>query len=241
MKIGIVSTFSDNGYHEYGKYFIDSYRKYVSKDISMTLYVDNIKLEEDTNLKILNLENSCPDLVNFKERNKHRTPKDWRWDGVRFAHKTYATFHAAKTMDVDYLIWLDSDTELYNNITPKYFLQFLPKGNFVGYIGRDGISETGFLIFDMHHAHARDFFNRYEQYYNEDLIYNIDQQHDAFVFDTVRKELEASNLITSFNVSPAGAKKNHFNFAFDGYMIHYKGDEKSQRDSKISKIMKRKK
>lgn len=240
IKVGIVSTFSDNGYYEYGKYFVDSIRKFISKDIMIHLYVDNIQIEKDNNLKIFNLEESSYNLVKFKERNKNKTVKDWRWDGVRFAHKTFAIFHAVNTMNVDYLIWLDSDTELYNEINSDYLIKFLPKGNFVGYIGRDGISETGFLIFDIHHPHAKDFFQRFEQYYNDDLIYTIDQQHDAFVFDTVRKELESSKLITSFNISPFNVKKNHFNVIFNGYMIHYKGDEKLQRESKISKILRRK-
>jgi hypothetical protein len=56
----------------------------------------------------------------------------------------------------------------------------------------------------------------------------------------VRKELEAKGLITSFNISPPGVKKNHFNSTFDGYMIHYKGDEKSQRNEKIAKKLRQK-
>jgi len=240
MKIKIISTFSDKGYHEYGKYFVESCKKFIDPNISVCLYIDNINLNSEKNITILKLEESIPELTEFKSRNKDRTFKDYKWDGVRFAHKTYATFHAAKE-DVDYLIWLDSDTEIYEFITVDYLLKFLPSKKFVGYIGRDGVSETGFLIFNMKHPYSKEFFERYKWYYNTDSIYSLSEYHDAFVFDVVRKELEEDKRIESYNISPQGVKKGHFNAAFDGYMIHYKGDDKSQRDIKISKVLRRKK
>jgi len=239
MKIKIVSTFSDNGYKQYGKYFVESCKKFIATDINICLYVDDINLQSEKNITVLKLEKSIPYLVTFKEKNKEKTFKDYKWDAVRFAHKTYATFHAAND-NLDYLIWLDGDTEIYDTITSDYLLKFLPKGNFVGYIGRDGVSETGFLIFDMNHPSAKDFFDRYQWYYDTNEIYSLLEYHDAFVFDVVRKEFETAGKIKSYNISPAGATKGHFNSAFEGYMIHYKGDDKSQRDSKISKALKRK-
>lgn len=239
MKFKIVSTFSDDGYNVYGKYFVNSLKNFVSRDINIELYVDTVSIPEQDNLKILKLEPSIPELTNFKNRNKNKIFKDYRWDGVRFAHKAYAIFHSS-TDDIDYLIWLDSDTEIYNFITPEYLIKFLPDDCFVGYIGRDGTSETGFLIFNMKHAESKNFFNRFKWYYDSDNIYSADEYHDAYIFDIVRKEFESSGLIKTFNVSPQGVTKGHFNAAFNGYMIHYKGNDKSQRDSKIKKILKRK-
>jgi hypothetical protein len=239
MKIKIISTFSDNGYEEYGKHFVESCKKFVSRDIDICLYIDNINLQSENNITILNLEESAPNLTKFKERNKEKTFKDWHHDAVRFSHKTYATFHSVDT-SLDYLIWLDSDTEIYDIITPEYLLNLLPKGNFVGYLGREKVSETGFLIFDMKHPSATDFFDRYQWYYDTDSIYSLPEFHDAYVFDIVRKEFEHSNKIKSYNISPPNLKKGHFNVVFDGYMIHYKGDDKSQRDIKIAKALRRK-
>lgn len=239
MKIGIVSTFSDKGFAEYGKYFVDSCKKFIDPAIEIYLYVDSVELDTPSNFKVLPLELSEPKLTEFKQRNKDRPFKDFKMDAVRFAHKTYATFHAAKNNDVDVLIWLDSDTEIYNNIRQEYLLQFLPSDSFVGYIGRDGASETGFLIFNMRHPSATEFFNRYEWYYDTDAVYTVDECHDAFIFDVVRKELEAAGKIKSYNISPPGVSKGHFNSAFNGFMIHYKGDDKFQRDAKISKAIRR--
>ena len=55
----------------------------------------------------------------------------------------------AKTKDVDFPCWLDTDTEIITKITLKYLKSF-PEGKFVAYLGRPGTyTETGFLVFDM--------------------------------------------------------------------------------------------
>jgi hypothetical protein len=239
MKIKLISTFSDAGYHDYAKNFVESCFKHI-KGIDVVIYKDLLDLKNKENVSFLNLEDSCPELVNFKKRNSHRTFKNFRFDAVRFSHKVYAIIHAAREHNLDYLIWLDADTEIYDIVDPAYFLKFLPKGNFVGYVGRDTDSETGFLIFDMKHPEAKNFFDRYEWYYNTDAIYNLGEYHDGFVFDIVRKEFEIDHKIISHSVSPTGVTKQHFNAAFDGYMMHYKGSGKDSREKLIAKVMRRK-
>ena len=239
MKIKLISTFSDAGYDAYAKHFVESCFKNI-KDIDVVLYKDNIELTDQKNVSFTNLEEVCPNLVEFKQRNKSKSFKDFRWDAVRFAHKVYETIHASRETDLDYLIWLDADTEIYDTVDPTYFLKFLPKGKFVGYIGRDTASETGFLIFDMKHPEASNFFARYEWYYNSDKLYSLSECHDGFVFDVVRKEFELDNKISSYSVSPPNITKHHFNAAFEGYMLHYKGGRKDKREEQIAKALRRK-
>ena len=239
MKIKLISTFSDAGYHDYAKNFVESCFKHI-KDIDVVIYKDTVDLENKESILFLNLEDSCPNLVNFKKRNTHRTFKKFRHDGVRFAHKVYATIHASREPNLDYLIWLDADTEIYDTVDPEYFLKFLPIGKFVGYIGRDTDSETGFLIFDMKHSEAKNFFDRYEWYYNTDAIYTKSEFHDGFIFDVIKKEFEADNRISSHSISPTGVAKNHFNTIFEGFMLHYKGEGKGKRESLIAKAIIRK-
>lgn len=240
MNIKLISTFSDSGYHDYAKNFVNSCIKNI-KNINVVIYKDDVVLNDLKNISFLKLEDQCPDLVNFKKRNNSKPVKDFRYDGIRFAHKVYALIHASREKNLDYLIWLDADTEIYDTITPEYLIKLLPKGKFVGYIGRDTATETGFLIFDMQHTEAQTFFNRYEWYYNSDELYKLPEHHDGYIFDVVRKEFEERNLILSYNLSPAGITKNHFNAIFDGYMLHYKGGRKEKREEQISKALKRKK
>lgn len=229
MKIKIVSTFSDKGFEEYGKNFVESCKKFIDPNIEIVLYVDNASIEPVNNIKVLNLESTIPAITDFKTRNSHRTGfKDFRWDGIRFAYKSYVMCHASKDYTADILIWLDADTEIIRKVDQDYLMKFLDPTSFVGYLGRKGAPETGFLIFNMRHSGARAFFDKFEWYYNSDELYKLDQFHDAWVFQELKNEMSDSGIIKATSITPEGALKHPFNATFKDYMVHYKGDNKGK-------------
>lgn len=240
MNIGIVTTFSDKGYQEYAHWFVESIKKYLSKDINIFFYTDNITFKTSKNESIQNLESSVPNLTKFKERNKDKKVTDFLFDAVRFSHKSYCLFHAAKTKKVDVLVWLDSDSELIAPITPQFISSFMEQGKFVSYLGRGGrYTETGFLVFDMNHKHAQEFFDRFIEYYDNDKIYDLSAQLDCHAFDAARIQMEKEGKIENKDISPAGVTKNHFDQALNGFVTHYKGTKKTVRDKHYSKAIKR--
>ena len=242
-QITIVTTFSDSGYEEYGRLFLESCQKYLSPEVKILVYKDDADIPAQVNTKILNLENNIPELTTFKERNKFRNEVDikFQYQSVRFSHKVYALYHAATTTESRYLIWLDGDTELYDYVTPEYFYKLLPEGSFVGYLGRPGeaFSECGFMIYDLQHTEAREFFNRFKWYYDTDELYNLPEWHDSFIFDVVRKEFESVGKIAGLNLS-AHVTKHHFNVVLDGYIMHLKGNRKNKRGKMMEKAIRRK-
>jgi hypothetical protein len=238
MKIGIVSTFSDQGYTDYAEQFVDSLKNHLDKSIEVFLYVDNLSIKPSSNIHILNLEKSVPDLVNFKTRNKDKTFSNFLQDAVRFSHKSYAIWHAGKNSNVDKLFWLDADTVLTNDITEQYLNNFLPDNYFTSYLGRsESYTETGFIGFDLKHACADEFFDIFKNYYDSDKIYTLNKYTDCHVFDATREELENLEKITSYNLTPDNIK-NPFNETFKGYMIHFKGGRKDQREKIMTKSLK---
>jgi hypothetical protein len=240
MKIGIVTTLSDAGFEEYGKYFVESCKKFIDKNIKLYFYVDNVHINAESNFVIRKLEESIPDLTVFKNKNKDRVPDKFLYDAVRFSHKSYCIYHAANNSDVDILIWLDSDTEIYDYVDALYLLKFLPEGKFTSYLGRPDYSETGFLAFDLRNPHCKEYFDLFKWYYDSNEIYNLKGQLDCHVYDAARVKLEEAGKIDNYSLSPPGVSKHHFNHVFDGYMIHYKGDRKENRDKQIAKALKRK-
>lgn len=240
MKIGIVTTFSDKGYEEYGKHFVESCKKFISKDITLYFYVDNIRIKSESNFVIRKLEQSIPDLTAFKEKNKDKVPGKFIYDAVRFSHKSYCIYHAANNADVDILVWLDSDTEIFDYVDSKYLMKFLPEGKFTSYLGRPNYSETGFLAFDLRHQYCKEYFDLFKWYYDSNEIYNLEGQLDCHVYDAARVKLEQEGKIDNFNLTPPDVTKHHFNRVFEGYMIHYKGDRKEKRDEQIARALKRK-
>lgn len=239
MKIGIVSTFSNRGYDEYGKYFVENLKKNLDGQVDVFLYVDDKKLfKTSSNIHKFDLEKLVPDLTQFKNRNKDKTFKNFMWDAVRFSHKSYAIWHAATTSNVDILIWLDADTEIINTISAEYLKTFLPDGCFTSYLGREGFSETGFISFDLRNPYAKEFFSIFKNYYDTDKIYTLDAFTDCHVFDATRNELEKAGKIKGHNLTPLPTK-HHFNQTFDGYMIHFKGDKKEKREQTKAKLRKK--
>ena len=242
MKTAIVTTFSDQGYREYGHYFVDSLAQFLDPTVDVYIYVDNVEVRGDIpNLTVRKLEPSAPDLTAFKARHQNHQPKNFMYDGVRFSHKSYCLCHCATTIDADRLIWIDTDTEILDHLSANYLESFLPEGKFVSYLGRPGrYTETGFLEFDLTNPHSKDFFARWKQYYDEDLIWKLSAQLDCHVFDAVREEFEADGRIQGHNLCPPDMGKGHFNVTFTGYMVHYKGDDKRNREKHYGKAVNKK-
>ena len=69
MKIGIVTTFSDKGYKEYGHWFVESAKKYIDRDVQLFFYTDNTHLDPSFNMTNQKLEESKHDLTAFKSVN----------------------------------------------------------------------------------------------------------------------------------------------------------------------------
>ena len=242
-KVTILTTFSDKGYEVYAKHCISSLQRFLADDIEMIVYTDTPRDFNKPNWINKILEKEVPELTEFKKRNSYRTvpegTKGFIWDGVRFSHKSYAWCHAGLNTDSDIVIWLDADTEAIENIDINYLSKFMPFGYVSSYLGRPGrYTETGWLAWNMNHPDSKKFFQRFKQYYNEDLIYNLKGFTDCHVYDAVRQEFEAEG-IPSYDITK-DMPKDVFNQAFKGYMPHYKGPDKTNREKYYSKAMRRK-
>jgi hypothetical protein len=226
--IGIVSTFSDSGYHEYAHLLVKGLNTHLDKKIKVFLYIDTVKFKvSKENISRIALEPAVPNLTKFKQRHADKTPTKFYNNGVRFSHKSYAIWHAAKNSNVDKLFWLDADTVLKNNVTEQYLDKFLPNEYFTSYLGRPGtITETGFIGFNLKHAYANEFFDEFIDYYNSDRIYSeLTGYTDCHVYDATRSKFVDENKITALDLTP-GLGKSNFNNVHKGYIVHNKGENK---------------
>ena len=234
--IGIVSTFSDNGYNEYAHLLVNGIGSHLDKKIKVFLYIDTVKFKVPSNVSVIPLEPSVPDLTKFKQRHSDKKPTKFINDGVRFSHKSYAIWHAAKNSNVDKLFWLDADTVLTNDVTEQYLNNFLPDNHFTSYLGRGkSYTETGFIGFNLKHAYADEFFNEFIDYYNSDRIYSeLPAYTDCHVYDATRNKFVNEKKITVLDLTP-GLGKSNFNHIHQGYMVHNKGGNKTGSSKKKGK------
>ena len=144
-------------------------------------------------------------LKEFIERNKDN-PRLTKWqpqqykfeyDAIRFSYKVFACIDAYYKTKPDMLWYLDADIITFEKIPISWLEHITPDSAFTSYLGRPkkGFSETGYYAFNTAHKYADEFFKRWEQYYAEDLFFNLAGYTDSFTFDAVRIEMEKAGKI----------------------------------------------
>ena len=207
----IVTSFSREGYEQYGKRFLESagnlpYRVTVYSEDDLP--IPHKKLDDPAHLAFL--ERCEPD------------PPDYRFQARRFSYKTFAVL-AAKGRGR--LIWLDADVKVFAKV-PKDFLDgLLPKGMYTAYLGRERMhSECGFVIYDRDHQAHEKFMSEWRRLYETGQLFLLKEWHDSFVYDHLRTTLK----VPAVNISGPGKKSHHpfINSPLGKYMDHYKGNRK---------------
>ena len=195
-----------------------------------------------------------PVLKEFIDRNKNNPrltsgsfqPNQYKfeYDAIRFSYKVFACIDAYQKTKPDMLWFLDADLVTFEKIPMSWLEHIIPDTAFTSYLGRPkkGFSETGYYAFNTAHKYAEEFFKRWEQYYAEDLFFNIQKgflNHfpiagytDSFTFDAVRLEMEQAGKIKNEDLNDgrwAGDRKARhpfINSELGQYMDHMKGYER---------------
>lgn len=262
MKYAVVTTFHNDGLKKYAQKMIDGYCQNWPKDVTLHIYPEkcNPIIRDHTHITFFDLD-SVHDLTNFKERWKNvpkangdvssdpvrskrkDAGKGFKWNAVRFAHKVYAIFHCAKTTDADVLIWMDADTICHSPISIADIERLCPPNIDLGYLGRKGkYSECGLYSMNLRSAKTQLFLQRFQQFYDdaENGIFKLDEWHDSFVFDAVRKSMQLTELNWSESLhdlrpgpnNSAGEGHPLINSEWGAWLDHLKGDRKSLGRSK---------
>ena len=243
VQAGIQSTIKNWPGHAKILYYPDDMSQQI--DLPRTQYFDLCKEQ--------------PVLKEFIERNKDNQrltkwqPQQYKfeYDAIRFSYKVFACIDAYQKTKPDMLWFLDADIVTFEKIPMSWLEHIIPDRAFTSYLGRPkkGFSETGYYAFNTAHKYADEFFERWQQYYAEDLFFNIQKgflNHfpiagytDSFTFDAVRIEMEQAGKIKNEDLNDgrwAGSRKARHPFIdseLGQYMDHMKGyDRKAQMSSK---------
>jgi alpha-N-acetylglucosamine transferase len=131
----------------------------------------------------------------FVQRNQHRTVTSYKQDAVRFCYKVYAIAQALGDYaydDYDRLLWIDSDTVFLKQFDEEWITEHLHKQKAImGYAGRPRThSECGLLLFNLEHPKTRAYIGTVRNYYDTDNLYLLPEQHDSYIWDSVRTHYE---------------------------------------------------
>ena len=268
-RFAAVTTCHDAGYRNFGRDMVASFDRHWPQDVPLYLYAEGFTAERPSaRIVVRDLLEDCPGLVAFKERHKNnalahgaerrkridfrirwRKRKmrlrwaDWgegfRWDAVRFSHKTYAIFDAAARCDADVLFWLDADTLFFNDMTQDVLEDLIPADCMLGYLRRQNISECGFVAYNLRHPQIREFLADFERMYGDDKLFKEREYHDSYLFDVVRKRYERRGCRTYDIAEGIGLTAPHvlINSRLGRYMDHMKGERKTDGTSDRKELL----
>jgi hypothetical protein len=243
MEFTVVTSFHPKGLEVYGQRFIDSFLERWPKEIRLRIYAEdcwpNIPPEHHDRVDILDLHYQCPELVAFKgrhilfpERNGF-TGKgyNFRMDAVRFANKSFAVMHAAKTLkDCQYLIWCDADVYTHTPIPYSFIKMLMPDWCDIAWLDRVKMyPECGFYIVNLHNPNIHQMFEFWRRVYvTDDLFKHCKEWHDSWVFQQLVQTALLAKWIKVSSISGGGYKTSHpfINGPLGKYMDHLKGDRK---------------
>ena len=163
------------------------------------------------------------------------------YDCVRFSYKVFACIDAWQKTKPDMLWFLDADIITFDKIPMSWLEHIIPDKSFTSYLGRPkkGFSETGYYAFNTAHKYAREFFERWQTYYDKDRFLELKGYTDSFTFDGARIELEKEGKIKNEDLNDGrfagGRRSRHpfINSELGQYMDHLKGyDRKAAMTSK---------
>ena len=219
MKIKLVTTYNNKLYKEYAHRFEKTY----NWDFPYTVYNEDDGMME-----------AIPECKAFVERNKNKFEgkdflKDFWQDGVRFCYKVYAYTHAILNYrEYDYVIGIDADSVFYTPMTKDFIKTRLYKSEcMMTYLGRGNqYSECGFLGFNMKHPEIINYANEMKYMYDSDEIYNLNEQHDSYVWDHVRLKFEGKKQVKNLNIGDGRGGHVQVRSVLGKFYDHTKGQRK---------------
>jgi hypothetical protein len=154
--------------------------------------------------------------------------KGFKWHAIRFAHKVYAIFDAAKNTDADILVWMDADMVCHSPITMSTLQRLIPADKDICFLGRKGkYTECGLYSMNLRSDSVQAFLKHFQWMYDhaEDGIFKLAEWHDSFVFDAIRNHVKTNELDWSSHLI-TGEGHPLINCEWGAYLDHLKGDDR---------------
>lgn len=216
MQTTIVTGFSAKGFKEYGQRFMHSFEHYRNGH-QLHLYTQDVPLlggegvKQSTQGSITGLDeflDSCRDIPETcgLEDNGQWKPKEhkagysYRFDAFKFCKMVYTMHAAAHRIGKGYMIWLDGDTVVRQDIPTDMAEQTLPADCDYAYLGREPKhTETGYLVFRL--PEALPLLDAWVNFYESGTFLEQKEWHSAFLFDRAR---EQCSEVKGHNLTPGG-------------------------------------
>jgi hypothetical protein len=257
--LAAATTCSLQGYELYGRRLLTSFDRHWPQSVPLHVYAEGFTpdvvsprvfphdlLASSPELDAFRRRHGANPDANGRLRRRVRLVAEWRtmkfrlrrvtaedafrWEAVRFAHKSFALFHAAARCDADVLFWLDADIVVFADVPLPFLDELVPPDCFVAFLARPNHSECGLVGYNLRHPAVRQFLERFRRLYVDDLLFREAEYHDAYLFDRLRREFERCghrSYDMALGAGLATGRHVFVNSALGRYMDHLKGDRKA--------------
>ena len=185
----VVSTFSKDLWEQYGNRSIPTWFQHFDSNVKFHFHTEFEPIVDQRITYFLDTR----EKLNFLERNNaigrsgtkdmHSVGRKWN----TYCHKVYAQYESFKNASTRFLLFLDADVAALKPFNGTIAADLLDK-HFCGFIGRDMLlTETGFILYDLHNPGTSIFFESFIDLYNKDQLFNLKSWCDCGAFDHIRK------------------------------------------------------
>ena len=237
--ITVLTSFGQRGYAEYGVRFLQTFQNHWPKEVQLLIYHEGQPklggydlLVDVPSCQAFLARHQFNLMVQGKERSPgHRWKLDcvkkgynFRYDAYKFCRKIFAIEHAASVVGSGKLFWVDADVVTFENIPLSFLEKMLPDNVCTSYLGRSGgyHSECGFVGYSLDHPRCHAFIKTFAALYRDDTFLNLEEWHDSWVYDWIRRQTG----VPGYDISASVSGHVFINSPLGQYMDHLKGDRK---------------
>lgn len=246
----IITSFNETYWQEIAKDNVKRIDQLWPSNEKVLLYHQLSKIDKSFSNRVqwIDLYNTCPELLDFANKWKDDTRANgksgkknaFRQNAIKFCHKTFPIWHAARQQKTGWLIWLDCDAIILKSIDAEFLKKACPSDKCISYIGRKGkYSECGFVAYNLDRIETQKFLKDWEDLYLSGEFINLPETHDSWTFDYIRKSFNDSNLFCDLNAHSTTDKNPFGNSIIGTHIVHAKGKDKARITDKIKQKLSR--
>lgn len=236
MKYRVVTTMNKAGWEETGRRMAKSFQDQWTINEPLTVYAEDFEPDVEGVVKA-----ELPGWLAEFKAHYGRIPQyagkmpygkyDYRFDGVKFAHKVAALTDFGEQFEEGVVIWLDADTFTHSEVNEKWLGDISLGMQYMAWLDRaNSHPECGFVMFKADHPYHKKFMDAFRTAYTNGDIFKMREWHDSFVLhQLVLQKVNAGKL--PFPLSLSGDRNWHHPFVngpLGAKMDHMKGPRKAE-------------
>lgn len=193
--VKIITTMSQEYWDKVGQYSVSTWPGLMPSEWQLWLH-ETPDIPISANLKLTSDEKEAWFELASIEALKHPEPFGYQKEWKTFAHKTFAQWESYKKEPTGIMVWCDADVKWKKKPSTEFLLECL-EGKFCSYLGRDRVdtsqtakhkykklpNETCFLVYDLDHPKAKEFFTKFEEIYKSFQLFDYYDWSDCGAFE----------------------------------------------------------